>query len=119
MLNHVVLMKFKSEVPESEIAMLEKKLDNLPNAIRQIHMYEFGRDVVRSERSYDFAIVSLFANRETLRQYQEHPEHRKVLDLIGSICESVITVDFEGTDAGHLKDADPYAMLLQEDDSSD
>jgi len=116
MLNHIVLMKFKPGVRESDIEELERQLDNLPNEIRQIHMYEFGRDVVRSERSCDFAIVSLFANIEALREYQGHPEHRKVLDLIGSICESVHTVDFEGTDAGDLKSVSPYDILLQEDD---
>lgn len=117
MLNHLVLMKFKSDVSNSDIETLEKKLDDLPNTIPQIHMYEFGRDVIGSERSYDFGIVSLFANSESLRQYQKHPEHQKVLELIGSICESVITVDFEGTDAASLKSTGPYDMLLQDDDS--
>lgn len=116
MLNHIVLMKFASGVRESDIEELERRLDNLPNAIRQIHMYEFGRDVVGSERSYDFAIVSLFAHTGALREYQEHPQHRKVLDLIGAICESVITVDFEGTAAADLKSVGPYDMLLQEGD---
>ena len=115
MLNHIVLMKFVPAVRESDIEELEKRLDNLPNVIRQIHMYEFGRDVVQSERSYDFAIVSLFAHTQALREYREHPEHRKVLDLIGSICESVITVDFEGTDSADLKTVGPYDILLKED----
>ena len=117
MLNHLVLMKFKSDASDADIENLEKKLDDLPNAIPQIHMYEFGRDVLRSERSYDFGIASLFANSEALRQYQKHPEHQKVLELIGSICESVITVDFEGTDAASLKSTGPYDMLLAEDNS--
>jgi hypothetical protein len=117
MLNHLVLMKFKSDVSNSDIETLEKKLDDLPNIIPQIHMYEFGRDVIGSERSYDFGIVSLFANSESLRLYQKHPEHQKVLELIGSICESVVTVDFEGTDAASLKSTGPYDMLLQDDDS--
>jgi hypothetical protein len=116
MLNHLVLMKFKSDVSNSDIETLEKKLDDLPNTIPQIHMYEFGRDVIGSERSYDFGIVSLFANSESLRQYQKHPEHQKVLELIGSICESVITVDFEGTDAASLQGTGTDDMMLPDDE---
>jgi hypothetical protein len=103
MLNHVVLMKFKPGVTDAQVAELAGRLDDLPNRITEIHTFEFGRDVVRSDRSYDFALLSLFANADALRRYQRHPEHRKVLDLIKTCCESVVTVDFYGTDAGSLK----------------
>lgn len=104
MINHVVLMKFKPEVPESEIRDLENHLDALPNKIMEIQMYEFGRDVIQSERSYDFALVSLFANTEALKRYQNHPDHLVVIEKVKHMCESVITVDFEGTDSGYMKD---------------
>jgi len=66
MINHVVLMKFKPGASQADIEDLEKSLDDLPNKIIEIHSYEFGRDLVRSDRSYDFALVSLFANLQTL-----------------------------------------------------
>ena len=102
MINHVVLLKFKAGVKDADINDLEKSLDDLPNKIHEIHTYEFGRDVVRSPRSYDFALVALFANVQTLERYQEHPEHRPVLKKIQKLCERVITVDFEGSDAGAI-----------------
>jgi len=37
MLNHVVLLKFKPGVSNSEIEALEKMLDDLPNKITEIH----------------------------------------------------------------------------------
>ena len=70
MLNHVVLMKFNSGVKESDIKELEDLLDDLPNKITEIHSYEFGRDIIRSPDSYDFALVSLFANPEALERYR-------------------------------------------------
>jgi hypothetical protein len=75
MLNHVVLLKFKPGVSNSEIEALEKMLDDLPNKITEIHAYELGRDVTRSEKSYDFALVSLFANTIALERYQQHRQH--------------------------------------------
>jgi len=102
MLNHVVLLKFKSSVSNADIEELEKMLDDLPNSITEIHSYEFGRDVVRSQRSFDFALVSLFANLEALERYQQHRQHLPVLKKIKQLCENVATVDFEGSNAGSI-----------------
>jgi hypothetical protein len=102
MLNHVVLLKFKSGVSNADIEELEKMLDDLPNRITEIHSYEFGRDVVRSQRSFDFALVSLFANVEALERYQQHRQHLPVLKKIKQLCENVVTVDFEGSNAGSI-----------------
>jgi hypothetical protein len=111
MINHVVLMKFKPEVNDDAIDDLEKSLDDLPNKIIEIQAYEFGRDRVHSERSYDFALVSLFANPEAVKRYQEHPAHLKVLQKIKKLSENILAVDFEGTDAGKIKKDELGAML--------
>jgi hypothetical protein len=117
MINHVVLMKFKPEVSDADIRELEKRLDDLPNKIMEIQMYEFGRDLLHSERSYDFALVSLFANSQALERYQKHPEHLPVIEKVKTMCESVITVDFAGSDAGSSSagppewERDPFERL--------
>ena len=99
MIIHVVLMKFKTDTPESEIADLTGQLEELPNKIPEIQMYEFGPNVVPSERAYDFALVSLFANTEALRRYQQHPDHLPVVQKLQAICTDIAAVDFEGSDA--------------------
>jgi hypothetical protein len=88
-------MKFKPDVNETQISELEQALDDLPNQIVEIHGYEFGRDIVHSERSYDFALVSMFANLEALGRYQKHPAHLKVLSKIKAMVADVAAVDFE------------------------
>ena len=107
MLNHIVLIKFKQDTPEKDIQDMQNLLEELPNKIFEIHSYEFGRDIIHSDRSYDFALVALFANTEALNRYQIHPEHRVVLKKLGSISESVVTVDFMGTDASDFKEKTP------------
>ena len=102
MLNHVVLMKFNAGVADSDIQELEDMLDELPNKITEIHSYEFGRDIIRSPGSYDFALVSLFANPEALERYRQHRHHLPVLRKIKLICESVVRVDFQASDAGSV-----------------
>jgi hypothetical protein len=109
MISHIVLLKFKPGVKESTIDDLEKLLDDLPNKITEIHSYEFGRDVLQSERSYDFGLIALFANTEALSRYQVHPDHLVVIEKLADMCDSIITVDFEGTDASSLKGKTPEA----------
>jgi hypothetical protein len=107
MINHVVMMKLKEGTQNADIEWLEGALDDLPNKIMEIHGYEFGRDIIRSPRSYDFALVALFANPESLERYQKHPDHLVVVDKLKTICEDIITVDFTGTDASSFKEKTP------------
>ena len=111
MINHVVLIKFKPGVKDTDIDALEKSLDHLPNKIIEIQTFEFGRDLLAMENSYDFALVALFANLEAVRRYQEHPAYLKVLQTIRRLSEDILTVDFEGTDAGKIKKDEAGAML--------
>jgi hypothetical protein len=109
MITHVVMMKFKPEVSAKEIDELEALLGRLPDRIDEIQGYDFGRDVVRSDRSYDFALVSIFANLDTLRHYQVHPEHRVVVDKLGAMCEDIVAVDYENA---------PYHGQIENDSDS-
>ena len=95
MIVHVVMMKFRDGIAEEEISEIEAGLEALPDQILEIQSYEFGRDVVRSERSFDFALVSVFANLDTLQHYQEHPAHLKVLKKIRTACADIRAVDYE------------------------
>jgi hypothetical protein len=109
MITHVVMMKFKPEVSAKEIDELEALLDRLPDRIHEIQSYDFGRDVVRSDRSYDFALVSIFANLDTLKHYQVHPEHRVVVDKLSAMCDYIVAVDYENA---------PYHRQIENDSDS-
>lgn len=106
MIQHIVMMKFHPQVASADIDGLEAAMEALPDAIAEIHTYEFGRDVLRSERSCDFALVSGFANLATLKAYQAHPEHLKLLAMLKPMCASILVVDFE-TKAGATRGAEP------------
>lgn len=94
MLKHIVVMKFKSDTSEEDIEDIEKGLASLPARIPEIKRYDFGRDILHTERSYDFALVSEFEDQDAMNRYQTHPYHFAVLNKIRTICESIIAVDF-------------------------
>ncbi|BCR03625.1 stress responsive protein [Desulfuromonas versatilis] len=95
MLKHLVFMKFKPETSDAQIAAIEEALGALPDAIPEIKEFVFGRDVVRSERSYDFGLVSSFDDLEAMGRYQVHPDHQAALVLIKAAVSGVVAVDFE------------------------
>jgi len=95
MIQHVVFFKFKPGTDAAQIDAIADGLAGLPERIEEIRGFVFGRDVIRSERSYDFALVSTFDDLAALDRYQVHPEHQKVVALVKEAAESVVAVDFE------------------------
>jgi hypothetical protein len=94
MLKHIVLFKFKPEITEDQVDQLAEGLGALPEIIDEIREFVFGRDVIGSERSYDFGLVSLFDDLEAMQRYQVHPDHQKVVAHVKQICSGVVAVDF-------------------------
>lgn len=95
MIKHIVFFNFNEGTSEADIAELEAGLGRLPGIIDEIREFVFGRDVVRSERSFDFALVSSFDDLQAMERYQVHPDHQKVVAKVKEICSSVRAVDFE------------------------
>ncbi|MCX5842027.1 MAG: Dabb family protein [Deltaproteobacteria bacterium] len=95
MLKHIVFMKLKPEAAEADIAGLKKELGGLPAVIPEIKAFEFGQDILHTERSWDFALVSVFDDLEAMKRYQVHPDHQVVLKKVRAMCESIAVVDFE------------------------
>jgi len=95
MIRHIVMVKFKADVTEEQIAQVQEGLGSLPDLIPEIESYEFGRDMAHMDRSYDFALVSAFADMEALQKYMMQPDHRRVSALIREICDDIRVVDYE------------------------
>jgi len=91
-ITHVVLFKLKDP---SSIQKTREVLMGMDGKIPQIRDLEVGVDVVRSQRSYDLALITRFDSMEDLQAYQVHPVHVEVLNYITSVRESVVAVDFQ------------------------
>ncbi|MCK9196249.1 MAG: Dabb family protein [Syntrophales bacterium] len=95
MLRHIVFMKFKKGVDALKIEDMGKSLESLPGKIAEIKGFEFGPDILKSERSYDFALIATFTGLGSLKSYQVHPEHIPVIQKVRGLCEAILVVDFE------------------------
>lgn len=94
MITHVVLFKLADPSP-SNIEKTREVLAGMEGKIPQLRYIEVGVDVIRSQRSYDLALITRFDSLEDLREYQSHPVHMKVLEHINSVRENVVAVDFQ------------------------
>lgn len=94
MIKHIVFMKFKPDVTVPDIEALGRALGELPALIPEIREFVFGRDILRTERSWDFALVSAFENVEAMNRYQVHSEHQIVVQQVRALCDGIVVVDF-------------------------
>ena len=95
MIKHLVFFKWQEDASTEQIDEIAEGLGNLPEKITDIRTFLFGKDVIRSERSYDFALVSEFDDLEALNRYNVHPEHQAVVTKVKAAASSVVAVDFE------------------------
>lgn len=95
MITHIVLFKLTEPTPEN-IAATRDKLLSMQGKIDQLRHLEAGVDVIRSERSYDVALITRFDSLQALQEYQVHPYHAgEVVTHMKSVCSSIVAVDYE------------------------
>jgi hypothetical protein len=95
-ITHIVLFKLLDRSPES-IEKARAVLASLDGKIPQLRHLEVGADVLRTDRSYDLALVAKFDNLEDLNAYQIHHEHQQVVKYMLSVRQSAVAVDYEGS----------------------
>ncbi|HVU03677.1 MAG TPA: Dabb family protein [Polyangiaceae bacterium] len=94
MVTHVVLFKMKDRTGASARAVRDALL-GMRGKIPGLESVEVGVDYLRSERSFDVALITRHVSREALDAYQTHPVHEKVKEFIFGVRDASICVDFE------------------------
>jgi len=95
MITHIVLFKLAEPTTEN-MAATQAKLLSMKSEIPLLRHIEAGVDVIRSERSYDVALITRFDSLADLQSYQIHPYHAgEVVPFMKSVCSSIAAVDYE------------------------
>ena len=94
MITHIVCFKLKVGSPES-VERTAQVLRDMEGRIDELKYLEVGVDVLRSDRSYDIALITKFDSMEALNAYQVHPVHQKVIEHMQQVREASVAVDFE------------------------
>ncbi|GFE62085.1 Dabb family protein [Geobacter sp. AOG2] len=95
MITHIVFFKL-SDASAENLAATRGKLLGMQGKVPQLRHLEAGIDVIRSERSYDLALVTKFDSLDDLQAYQVHPYHAgEILPHMKSVCSSIVAVDYQ------------------------
>ena len=94
MITHIVFFKL-SDATVDNLTATQGKLLSMQGKIPVLRHLEAGIDVIRSERSYDIALVTKFDSLDDLQAYQIHPYHAgEVVPHMKAVCSSIISVDY-------------------------
>ena len=95
MITHIVLFKLSDPKPDT-IAATRDLLLSMDGNVPQLRHLEVGVDLVRSERSYDIALVTRLDSLDELRAYQVDPYHAGTIQPhMRSVCSAIVAVDYE------------------------
>jgi hypothetical protein len=94
-ITHVVLMKFKSENKQDNIARARDLLLSMVGKVDELRHLEVGDNCVPSDRALDLALVTRFDDLDGLREYGEHPVHLEVKKFLMGVLETSYVVDYE------------------------
>ena len=102
MIKHIVMFKFKDfscgRNKQENILLVKESLQSLPSKIKEIKSFELGVNIIPASNAYDLVLLSEFISPEELVSYQKHPEHVRVAEVAGQVCESRIVVDYVSDD---------------------
>lgn len=95
MIKHIVMWKFKDNVPETDRLEMKRQLESLKGVVPSLLTIEVGLDIVGSDASKDMVLYSEFNSLDDLQAYAGHPEHLKVVEFVKPlVCERAV-VDYE------------------------
>jgi len=99
MIKHIVMWRLKeladNATKRENAEKLKEKLESLRDKIEEIKGIEVGINVNPSEAAFDVVLYSEFENLEALKIYQNHPEHKKIVDFVSRIRTDRCVVDYE------------------------
>jgi hypothetical protein len=98
MIKHIVLFKFRENLPSAEkktkLESIKADLEALTSKVGTLNKMEVGINT-NSEEEYDLALISEFNSMDDLKAYAVHPEHVKAGAVIREILEKRACVDYE------------------------
>lgn len=97
MIKHIVMMRLKDvsvTEKQEQLQHIKSILKALLGVVRSLKAMEVGLNFSDRDTAFDLVLVSLFEDKEGLREYAIHPEHIKVLDYLKGKLETTAVTDY-------------------------
>ena len=76
---HIVTFRWTDDTTPADVERVTTALSALAPLLRGVESYRFGADVSRTENSYDYGVVGVFADFDHYAAYRDHPEHQRII----------------------------------------
>lgn len=93
MVKHIVLYRLKDRTEENAEKLRDKFL-SMRGKIDVLYSIESGIDVLKTDRSYDVALICQFKTLKDYAIYRDHPVHLPVKEYAQSVVEVSKSVDY-------------------------
>ncbi|XP_010270870.1 PREDICTED: stress-response A/B barrel domain-containing protein HS1 isoform X2 [Nelumbo nucifera] len=96
---HILLAKFKDDIPSDKIERVIKGYANLVNLIEPMKAFHWGKDVSAENMHQGFTHVfeSTFESMEGVAEYVAHPAHVEFANEFLPCLEKVVVIDYKPT----------------------
>ncbi|XP_042496067.1 stress-response A/B barrel domain-containing protein HS1-like [Macadamia integrifolia] len=99
LVKHVLLAKFKDDIPQEKIVELITGYAKLVNLIEPMKAFQWGTDVSAENLHQGFTHVfeSTFESVEGVAEYVAHPAHVEFSNLMLPALDKVVIIDYKPT----------------------
>jgi quinol monooxygenase YgiN len=108
MIRHVVMWKLKNPADAAEF---KERLDACRGLVPGTVEFEVGIRSDACEANVDVVLISTFADAAALAAYQNHPQHKAVSAVLGTLRESRTVLDFETGTLPSARTPEPSTSL--------
>jgi len=95
MIKHIVFFKINTQNKENDLIELKKMIEILGKTIPSIVSIEAGINFNPRESAWDIALFAEFNDKQGLSEYQDHPEHIKLIQHLKKLNREIVVVDYE------------------------
>lgn len=95
MVDHIVLLALRPDVPEAELTALSERIARIPEEIDGIEAVRSGRSTSPEglEQGHDFGFVITFTDSAARDAYLPHPAHVPLSEHVQRLAERVLVFD--------------------------
>jgi hypothetical protein len=110
--HHLVLFRWKDDVPADHVAVVDAALAGLPAQIDTVRAYAHGADLGLGDGRWDYGVVATFDDAAGWRTYDEHPAHAEVLArVIAPHLQDRAVVQVNGVGTAQVASTRPPPVL--------
>lgn len=94
MIAHVLLVQARPDLTSREEGELVHAIEGL-RSVPGVLDLSWGPDFSGRGRGYTHGAVMHFESRDALTAYQEHPEHKRIVEVLNRLAPERLVVDYE------------------------